>query len=78
MFVHYKPQMKNLEVPGLSRHADKVTVLDLLYNLGAQHGHLLQSAKIRIFKHPEISVEANYLTKRVHEPEDSGPVESSR
>ena len=46
MFVHYKPQMKHLEVTELSRHADKVTVLDLLYNLGAQHGHFLQSAKI--------------------------------
>ena len=41
MFVLYKPQMQHLEVPGLSQHADKVTVLDLLYNLGAQQGHLL-------------------------------------
>ena len=65
MFVLYKPQMKNLEVPGLSGHADKVTVLDLLYNLGAQHGHLLQSAKIKMFQHSEISIEENYLTKRV-------------
>jgi len=65
MFVFYKPQMKHLEVPGLSRHADKVTVLDLLYNLGAQHGHSLQSAKIKMFEHPEISIEENYLTKRV-------------
>ena len=45
MFVLYKPQMQHLEVPGLSQHADRVTVLDLLYNLGAQQGHLLQSAK---------------------------------
>ena len=60
MFVLYKPQMKNLEVPGLSLHADKVTVLDLLYNLGAQHGHLLQSAKIKMFQHSEISIEENY------------------
>merc|ERR1711892_988881 len=65
MFVFYKPQMKHLEVPGLSRHADKVTVLDLLYNLGAQHGHLLQSAKIKMFEHSKISIEENYLTKRV-------------
>merc|ERR1740128_919419 len=65
MIVCYKPQMKHLEVPGLSQHADRVTVLDLLYNLGAQHGHLLQSAKIKMFEHSKISIEANYLTKRV-------------
>jgi len=65
MIVCYKPQMKHLELPGLSQHADKVIVLDLLYNLGAQHGHLLQSAKIKMFEHSKISIEENYLTKRV-------------
>jgi len=65
MIVFYKPEMKHLEVPSLSQHADKVTVLDLLYNLGAQQGHLLQSAKIKMFENSKISIEENYLTKRV-------------
>jgi len=65
MFVFYKPQMKHLEIPGLTRHADKVTVLDLLYNLGAQHGHLLETVKIKMFENHKISIEENYLTKRV-------------
>jgi len=65
MIVFYKPQMKHLEVPSLSQHADKVTVLDLLYNLGAQQGHSLQSAKIKMFENSRISIEENYLMKRV-------------
>ena len=65
MIVFYKPEMKHVEVPSLSQHADKVTVLDLLYNLGAQQGHSLQSAKIKMFEHSKISIEENYLTKRV-------------
>ena len=65
MIVFYKPEMKHVEVPSLSQHADKVTVLDLLYNLGAQQGHSLQSAKIKMFEDSKISIEENYLTKRV-------------
>jgi len=65
MFVFYKPDMKQLEVPSLSRHADRVTVLDLLYNLGTPHGHQLTQAKIKMFDRPEISIEESYLTKRV-------------
>ena len=65
MFVFYKPDMKQLEVPSLSRHTDRVTVLDLLYNLGTPHGHQLTQAKIKMFDRPEISIEESYLTKRV-------------
>jgi hypothetical protein len=65
MFVFYKPDMKQLEVPSLARHTDKVTVLDLLYNLGSPHGHQLTQVKIKMFERPDISIEESYLMKRV-------------
>jgi len=65
MFVLYRSNIKYLDVPGLRCHADRVTVLDLLYNVGAQHGHQLSTVKIKMFDQPSISIEENYLTKRV-------------
>jgi len=65
MFVFYKPDMKQIEIPALAQHQDRITVLDLLYNLGTPHGHMLTQAKIRMFSSPSISIEESYLTKRV-------------
>ena len=61
MFVFYKSDMKQLEVPSLARHTDKVTArLDLLYNLGAPHGHQLTQVKIKMFERPDISIEETW------------------
>jgi len=65
MFVFYRADMKQLEIPALSKHTDRVTVLDLLYNLGTPHGHQVTQAKIKMFDHADISIEESYLTKRV-------------
>jgi len=65
MFVFYRPDMKQLEVPALSKHSDRVTVLDLLYNLGTPHGHLVTQAKFKMFDQVDLSIEESYLTKRV-------------
>ena len=62
---HYTALIKSLDIPSLRAHADRVTVLDLLYNVGAQHGHQLHTVKIKMFDSPAISIEENYLTKRV-------------
>jgi len=65
MFVLYRSNIKSLDIPALSNHRDRVTVLDLLYNVGAQHGHQLDTIKIKMFESVNISIEENYLTKRV-------------
>jgi len=65
MFVCYKPDVKSLEVPELVRKVDKVTVLDILYNLGSPYGHQLDSLKIKMFQSSQISSEESYLAKRV-------------
>ena len=65
MFVLYRSNIKNLDIPALRNHSDRVTVLDLLYNVGAQHGHQLATIKIKMFESVNISIEENYLTKRV-------------
>ena len=65
MFVLYRSNIKYLDIPALRSHNDRVTVLDLLYNVGAQHGHQLATIKIKMFESATISIEENYLTKRV-------------
>lgn len=65
MFVCYKSEVKSLEVPELVRKVDKVTVLDILYNLGSPYGHQLDSLKIKMFQSSQISSEESYLAKRV-------------
>jgi len=65
MFVNYQPEIKSLEIPELNRQVDKVTVLDLLYNLGTPYGHQTKSLKFQMFESPTISIEESYLTKRV-------------
>ena len=53
MFVLYKPSFKQLEVPSLRSHQDRVTLLDLMYNVGAQHGHSLALDKDRKWQRPK-------------------------
>jgi len=65
LFVFYKTDMKQLEIPCLTRHSDRVTVLDLLYNHGTPHGHSLETIRINMFDRPELSIEESYLVKRV-------------
>ena len=65
MFVLYRSSIKYLDIPSLGNHSDRVTVLDLLYNVGAQHGHQVTTVKFKMFEHSNISIEENYLTKRV-------------
>ena len=49
MFVLYRSNIRYLDIPGLRCHNDRVTVLDLLYNVGAQHGHQLSTVKMKMF-----------------------------
>jgi len=65
MFVLYRSNIKYLDLPALANHTDRVTVLDLLYNVGAQYGHQVTTVKMKMFQHSNISIEENYLTKRV-------------
>ena len=65
MFVLYRSNIKYLDIPSLGNHSDRVTVLDLLYNVGAQHGHQVTTVKMKMFEQSNISIEENYLTKRV-------------
>ena len=62
---HVSPDLRTLEVPALLRSQDRVRVLDLLYNVGAQHGHQVTTVKMKMFEQSNISIEENYLTKRV-------------
>jgi len=65
MFMFYRSNIHHLDIPNLRCHNDRVTVLDLLYNVGAQYGHQLSTLKIKMFDQADISIEENYLTKRV-------------
>jgi len=65
MFVNYKSEMKHLEIPEINRQVDRVTVLDILYNMGTPYGHHTKTLKIQMFESPSLSVEESYLTKRV-------------
>lgn len=65
MYVFYSPDFRSLEIPTLLRSQDRLTVLDLLYNLGTPHGHAAQSLKIKMFETNNISIEESYILKRV-------------
>lgn len=65
MYVFYQTELKHLEIPALIRSQDRLTVLDLLYNLGTPHGHQAQCLKIKMFESPNISIEEAYVLKRV-------------
>ena len=46
------------------RSIDRVTILDLLNNVGTPGGHDLEILKVRMFERSEISLEESYLVKR--------------
>jgi len=64
LYVFYTPDIRYLEIPNLIRSIDRVTILDLLNNLGTPGGHDLEVLKIRMFERSEISLEESYLVKR--------------
>ena len=65
MYVFYQTEIKQLEMPALVRSQDRLTVLDLLYNLGTPHGHQAHTLKVKMFETPNISIEESYVLKRV-------------
>jgi hypothetical protein len=65
MYVFYNIDIKQLEVPTLIRVQDRLTVLDMLYNLGTPNGHDAHSLKVKMFETPNISIEESYILKRV-------------
>ena len=62
---YVSPDLRALEVPALLRSQDRLTVLDLLYNLGTPHGHQATQLKVKMFESQNISVEESYILKRV-------------
>ena len=65
LFVFYKTDMKQLDIPCLVSHSDRVTVLDVLYNHGTPLGHSLDNIRINMFPNQQLSIEESYLIKRV-------------
>lgn len=65
LYVFYNSDIRYLELPVLVRSVDRVTVLDLLNNVGTPGGHDLEHVKLRMFERSDISVEEAYLVKRV-------------
>lgn len=65
MYVFYNIDIKQLEVPPLIRVQDRLTVLDMLYNLGTPNGHDAHSLKVKMFDTQNISIEESYVLKRV-------------
>ena len=65
MYVLYNTDIKQLEVPPLIKVQDRLTVLDMLYNLGTPHGHQAQTLKLKMCETQPISIEESYMVKRV-------------
>merc|ERR1719483_446982 len=65
MYVFYNTDILQLEIPTLIRVQDRLTVLDMLYNLGTPDGHEAQSLKGKMFETSNISVGESYVLKRV-------------
>jgi len=65
LYVFYANDIKHLDLPVILRSIDRVTVLDLLNNIGTTGGHDAEVVKIRMFERSDISVEESYLVKRV-------------
>ena len=65
MYVFYTTDIKQLEIPTLIRDQDRLTVLDMLYNLGTPNGHEVESLKVKMFENANISVGESYVLKRV-------------
>jgi len=65
MYVFYTTDIKQLEIPTLIRVQDRLTVLDMLYNLGTPNGHEAESLKVKMFESGNISIGESYVLKRV-------------
>merc|ERR1719187_111132 len=65
MYVFYTPDIKKLEIPTLIRVQDRLTVLDMLYNLGTPNGHEAENLKVKMFESAQISIGESYVLKRV-------------
>jgi len=65
MYVFYTTDIKHLEIPTLIRVQDRLTVLDMLYNLGTPNGHEAESLKVKMFESGNISIGESYVLKRV-------------
>merc|ERR1711892_1082932 len=65
MYVFYNTDIMQLEIPTLIRVQDRLTVLDMLYNLGTPDGHEAQSLKVKMFETSNISIGESYVLKRV-------------
>merc|ERR1712123_313050 len=65
MYVFYNTDIMQLEIPTLIRVQDRLTVLDMLYNLGTPDGHEAQSLKVKMFETSSISIGESYVLKRV-------------
>ena len=65
MYVFYNTDIMQLEVPPLVRVQDRLTVIDMLYNLGTPNGHDAHNLKVKMFDTQNISIEESYVLKRV-------------
>merc|ERR1711970_1222788 len=65
MYVFYTTDIRHLEIPTLIRVQDRLTVLDMLYNLGTPNGHEAESLKVKVFESGNISIGESYVLKRV-------------
>ena len=50
MYVFYNTDINQLEIPTLIREQNRLTVLDMLYNLGTPDGHEAHSMKVKMFE----------------------------
>merc|ERR1719228_3104768 len=57
--------MQQLEVPPLIKVQDRLTFLDMLYNIGTPYGHQTQTLKLKMCETQPISIEESYLVKRI-------------
>ena len=65
MYVFYNTDINQLEIPTLIREQNRLTVLDMLYNLGTPTGHEAQSLKVKMCETSNISIGQSYVLKRV-------------
>jgi len=65
LYVFYDADIRYLELPVLVRYIDRIMILDLLNNVGTPGGHELEVLRMRMFERSDISVEEEYLMKRV-------------
>lgn len=66
LYVTYTPDMNQLEVPGLVRLQDRLTVMEFLHHIGLHHhGHSATSLSLKMFDCPSISHQEQTLTRHL-------------